>query len=277
MGPRWLGTLFLPLLLGVAAAADEVVPPVPGNPLQDFAVYIIVGFIALCLFVILVARLFKGSDEQLSRFFVLKALGGAFGVVCIVVGSIFFIAAILVLITLTGITDIFEWVLYELTPLFDGILQITDPVVSLLPVGLSQRTLILLFLLIGGVLLFVIGLYLLISTRSGMFYTRKGTPTRSRFTTFREVMTRGTEPLNPTVTFRVVAKDTGEPAPDVKVMLREKEGGRVYQKYTDFNGEVAFQKIQGTYSTYYAFVEGDEDRSRYRVIRTSVGAGTDTE
>ena len=277
MGLRWLGPLFLPLLLGVAAAADEVVPPVPGNPLQDFALYILVGLIALCVFVILAARLFKGSDEQLSRFFVLKALGGAFGVVCIVVGSIFFIAAIMVLITLTGITSIFEGVLYELTPLFAGILEVTDPVVSSLPFGLSQRTLILLVLLVGGVLLFVIGLYVLISTRSGMFYTRKGTPTRSRFTTFREVMTRGTEPLNPTVTFRVVDKNTGEPAPDVKVMLREKEGGRVYQKYTDFNGEVAFQKIQGTFSTYYAFVEGDEDRSRYRVIRTSVGAGTDTE
>jgi hypothetical protein len=194
-----------------------------------------------------------------------------------VAGSIFLITAILVLITLSGLTDIFEWILYELTPLFEGILQISDPVVSLIPFGLSSRTLILFVLIIGGIGLFLVGFYILINTRSGLFYTRKGTPTRSRFTSFREVMTRGTEPLNPTVSFRVVDKDTGESTPDVKVVLRAKEGGSVYQKYTDFNGEVAFQKIQGTFSTYYAFVEGDEERSKYRVIRTSVGAGIESE
>ena len=277
MGPRLPGPLFLPLLAVAAAAAEDAVAPAAGPTFQDYYLYYLIGIVAVCAFVVLVARLFKGSDEQLSRFFVLKALGGALGVACIVAGSLFLITAILVLITLSGLTDIFEWILYELTPLFEGILQISDPVVSLIPFGLSSRTLILFVLIIGGIGLFLVGFYILINTRSGLFYTRKGTPTRSRFTSFREVMTRGTEPLNPTVSFRVVDKDTGEPTPDVKVVLRAKEGGRVYQKYTDFNGEVAFQKIQGTFSTYYAFVEGDEERSKYRVIRTSVGAGIESE
>jgi len=277
MGPRFPGLLLLPLLAVAGAAAEDAVAPAAGPTFQDYYLYYLVGIVAVCVFVVVVARLFKGSDEQLSRFFVLKALGGALGVVCIVAGSIFLIAAIMVLVTLSGLTNIFEWVLYELTPLFEGILQVSDPVVSLLPFGLSTRTLILFVLTIGGLGLFIVGFALLISTRSGLFYTRKGTPTRSRFTGFREVLTRGTEPLNPTVSFRVVDKDTGESSPDVKVVLRAKEGARVYQKYTDFNGEVAFQKIEGTFSTYYAFVEGDEDRSKYRVIRTSVGAGTETE
>jgi len=237
----------------------------------------ILGIIMLCIFVVVVARLFKGSDEQLSRYFVVKALGSAFGLVCIAIGSIFLVSAILILVTISGLTNIFTWALYELTPLFEGILDFTSPVVTLLPFGLSARTLILFVLVFGGIALFVLGLYLLIRTRGALFYTRKGTPTRSRFTTFREVLTRGTEPLNPTVSFRVVDKDTGEPSPDVKVILRAKEGERIYQKYTDFNGEVAFQKIEGTFSTYYAFVEGDENRSKYRVIRTSIGAGSETE
>jgi len=277
MGPRWLGPVLLPLLIGVAAAADDTVSPSPLPFFQDYFTLFILGVIVLCLFVVIVARVFKGSDEQLSRFFVVKALGTALGLVCIAIGSVFLVSAVLILITILGQTYIFEWALYEMTPLFEWILEVTSPVVSLLPFGLSTRTLILVFLVVGGFLLFFLGLYLLITTGEALFYTKKGTPTKSRFTGFREVLTRGTEPLNPTVTFRVVDKDTGEPAPDVKVMLRGKEGQRLYSKYTDFNGEVVFQKIEGTYSAYYAFVEGDEDRSKYRVIRTSIGAGSETE
>jgi hypothetical protein len=276
MGPRSLGPLLLPLLIGAAAAADDTAPS-PVSFFQDYFVYFIVGVIAVCLFVVIVAHFFKRSDEQLSRFFVVKALGTAFGLICIAAGSVFLISAILIVVTILGQTYIFDWALNGMTPLFMWILEVTSPVVSLLPFGISTRTLILVFLVVGGFALFVIGLYLLITTREALFYTRKGTPTKSRFTTFREVMTRGTEPLNPTVTFRVVDRDTKEPAPDVKVVLREKEGERVYSKYTDFNGEVVFQKIEGTYSTYYSFVEGDEERSKYRVIRTSIGAGTETE
>jgi hypothetical protein len=277
MGPRWLGPLLLPLLFRAAAAADDAVPPAPGLFFQDYVISFIVGFLALCLFVVIVARVFKGSDEQLSRYFVVKALGSAFGMICIAIGSIFLISALLILVTISGLTYIFDWALVMMIPFFEWILDVTFPIISVLPFSFSTRMLILIFLVIGGVALFFLGLYLLIKTRGALFYTRKGTPTKSRFTTFREVLTRGTEPLNPTVTFRVVDKDTKEPAPDAKVILKEKEGERVYTKYTDFNGEVVFQKIEGTYSTYYAFVEGDENRSKYRVIRTSIGAGSETE
>ncbi|MDD1653845.1 MAG: hypothetical protein LUQ64_04795 [Methanomicrobiales archaeon] len=277
MGPRPLGPVLLPLLIGAAAAANETVPASPVPFFQNNFTLFILGVLVLCVFVIIVARLFKGSDQQLSRFFVVKALGTALGLAFLIIGSVFLVSAVLILVTIMGNTDIFDWALYEMTPMFEWILEITYPVISILPIGVSTRTLILLFLVVGGFFLFFVGLYLLITSREGMFYTKKGTPTKSRFTTFREVMTRGTEPLNPTITFRVVDRDTGQPAPDVKVLLREKEGERVYSKYTDFNGEVVFQKIQGTYSTYYSFVEGDEDRAKYRVIRTSVGAGTETE
>ncbi len=277
MGPRWLGPLLLPLLLRAAAAADDTVPPAPASFFQEYLIYVGLGCLALIVFVVIVARLFKGSDEQLSRFFVVKALGTAFGLVCIAIGSVFLVSAVLILVTILGQTYIFDWALVMMIPLFAWILEITLPLTSILPFGLSTRTLILMFLVVGGFALFFLGLYLLVRTRGALFYAKKGTPTKSRFTTFREVLTRGTEPLNPTVTFRVVDKDTGAPSPDVKVMLRAKEGEGIYSKYTDFNGEVAFQKIDGLYSTYYAFVEGDEDRSKFRVIRSSIGAGSETE
>ena len=277
MGPRWLGPLLLPLLLQAAAAADDAVPPAPAPTFQDYLILFGVGVLALCVFVVVVARVFKGSDEQLSRFFVVKALGTALGLVCIAIGSVFLVSVILILITITGHTNIFEWALEMMYPFFQWILDVALPVTQILPFGVSQLSLILFVLGIGGLALFLLGLYLLITTREALFYTKKGTPTKSRFTTFREVLTRGTEPLNPTVSFRVMDKDTREPSPDVKVILRAKEGEGVYSKYTDFNGEVVFQKIEGTYSTYYAFVEGDEDRSKYRVIRTSIGAGSETE
>ncbi|MDD1660192.1 MAG: hypothetical protein LUQ62_03205 [Methanomicrobiales archaeon] len=277
MGPRWLGPLLLPLLLQAAAAADDAVPPAPAPTFQDYLILFGVGVLALCVFVVVVARVFKGSDEQLSRFFVVKALGTALGLVCIAIGSVFLVSVILILITITGHTNIFEWALEMMYPFFQWILDVALPVTQILPFGGSQLSLILFVLGIGGLALFLLGLYLLITTREALFYTKKGTPTKSRFTTFREVLTRGTEPLNPTVSFRVMDKDTREPSPDVKVILRAKEGEGVYSKYTDFNGEVVFQKIEGTYSTYYAFVEGDEDRSKYRVIRTSIGAGSETE
>jgi hypothetical protein len=271
MGPRWLGPALLPLLLQAAAAADE--PAVQPPSMQDYFIIFVIGILALCLFVVILARIFKGSDEQLSRLFIVKVLGTALGMALIAAGSAFIISDLLLLITVFTPIRIFVWALDLMTPFFQWIAEIIAPVTGILPLPLP--TLILIFLGIIGLAIFLLGLFVLVKVRGSPFYTKKGMPTKSRFITFREVIKRGTEPLNPTVTFRVVDKYTREPSPDVKVMLKQKEGERVYSKYTDFNGEVVFQKIEGTYSTYYAFVEGDQDRSKYRVIRTSIDTGTE--
>ena len=124
-------------------------------------------------------------------------------------------------------------------------------------------------LLLGGLILVFIGGFLLWKLPKRSFYEIiKPGPA----TTFSEVMKRGREPLAPTVTFKVVDRMTNQASPDVKVVLKHKEGSKVYTRYTDFNGEVIFQKIDGLYSQYYAYVEGDEERKRYWVIRTAIGA-----
>lgn len=124
-------------------------------------------------------------------------------------------------------------------------------------------------LLVGGGILIILGILLLVKLPKSSFYEiikPSGT------TTFREVMKRGQEPLAPTVTFKVINRLTNQPSPDIKVILKHKEGAKVYTRYTDFSGEVVFQKIDGLFSQYYAYVEGDEERKRYWVIRTAIGA-----
>jgi hypothetical protein len=123
--------------------------------------------------------------------------------------------------------------------------------------------------LIGGAVLILLGILLIWKLPKSSFYE---IITPGKTVTFKEVMTRGQEPLAPTVTFKVIDRLTNQPSADVKVILKHKEGAKVYNRYTDFNGEVIFQKIDGLYSQYYAFVEGDEERKRYWVIRTAIGA-----
>jgi hypothetical protein len=271
MGPRWLVPVLFPLLLRAAAAADG--SAAMGLTMQDYFIIFLVGIIGVCFFVVIAAKIFKGSDEQLSRFFIVNALGTALGMTLIAIGSALLISDLLLLVTVFQLTDIFIWALIEMTPFFEWVAGFLTPATAIVPLNLP--TLMIIFLGLAGILCFLLGLFVLVRVRGSPFYTKKGMPSKSRFTTFREVLVRGTEPMNPTVSFRVVDKFTRQPSPDVKVILREKEGERIYSKYTNYNGEVVFQKIEGTYSTYYTFVEGDEDHAKYRVIRTSIDAGTE--
>jgi hypothetical protein len=144
-----------------------------------------------------------------------------------------------------------------------------DAIFGQIDYSLHLQNILLGVLLLGGLLLIVIGVLLIWKLPKRAFYEiiKPGGAT-----TFKEVMTRGREPLAPTVTFKVIDRLTNLASPDVKVILKHKEGAKVYNRYTDFNGEVIFQKIDGLYSQYYAFVEGDEERKRYWVIRTAIGA-----
>jgi hypothetical protein len=75
------------------------------------------------------------------------------------------------------------------------------------------------------------------------------------------------EPLNPTLTFKVLDREKDDPVMDVKVILKQLNGTRYYTKYTDFNGEVTFNDIQGYGSEYFAYVEDDDKREKFRVLR----------
>jgi hypothetical protein len=275
-----LPALVLPLL---AAAASAATISIGGwitfdtssmNP-QDY--YLLVLGLVFILFVILFVlnRLLKGRFGLVE--FGAAVFGVLFGLILTVTGFVF-LAAASVLAWGTAINDMTyggadRWAV----PISDWVQNLIQPLLDMV-FGQGNysdylQNILLGVLLIGGGILIIIGVLLIWKLPKGSFYeiVRPGGAT-----TFKEVSTRGREPLAPTVTFKVIDRLSNQASPDVKVVLKHKEGGKVYTRYTDFNGEVVFQKIDGLYSQYYAYVEGDEERKRYWVIRTAIGAETVT-
>jgi len=228
--------------------------------------------------ILLIFILFSAAHRLLRKRygaieFVVTAFGLILALVLIMTGLVF-LAAVGVLAWGAAIRDMSfagagDWavpiangVQFLIQPLLDVIFRSTDYTIYLENIVLGA-------LILGGGILILLGLFLILKLPKSTFYEiiRPGGAT-----TFKEVMTRGREPLAPTVTFRVIDRLSNQPSPDVKVVLKHKEGSKVYTRYTDFNGQVIFQKIDGLYSQYYAYVEGDEERKRYWVIRTAIGA-----
>jgi hypothetical protein len=267
--------LVLPFL-AVAAAAQETFSMEPESARLTEAIlpyyFPVVGGILLLLFLCLVIN--RATRRRYSTVeFLVTVLGMILGIILILTGLVLWAAAS-VLAWGTATKDLSYgaaegWAV----PITDQILYLLQPVLDTVFGGLDYslylQNILLGILLIWGGILIVIGILLIWKLPKSSFYEiikPSGT------TTFKEVMTRGQEPLAPTVTFKVIDRLTNQPSADVKVILKHKEGGKVYNRYTDFNGEVIFQKIDGLYSQYYAYVEGDEERKRYWVIRTAIGA-----
>jgi hypothetical protein len=270
---------FLPFslpLLGVAASAQEAYSlETEGARILGYISDWFLPFLA-CLIVIFL--IFTAVNRFLrKRYGILEfgatVSGGLLAIVLMVTG-LAFIAAFAVLAWATAVRDI-SFASAELwaVPIADVIQEAITP---FLIMAFGSETyldyaqpVILAILLLGGGILIIAGFFLMLKIPKAPIYEiiKPGGST-----TFKEVMTRGHEPLAPTVTFKVIDRLTNQPSADVKVVLKHKEGAKVYTRYTDFNGEVIFQKIDGLYSQYYAFVEGDDERKRYWVIRTAIGA-----
>ena len=212
------------------------------------------------------------------RFGVIEFVATVFGIIlalALIATGLVFLAAVSVLAWGTAINDIsFAGADGWAVPIADEIQYLIKPLLDMIFGSIDYtiylQNILLGVLLVGGGIITILGILLLVKLPKGSFYQiiKPGAGT----TTFREVMTRGREPLAPTVTFKVIDRLTNQASADVKVILKHKEGAKVYTRYTDFNGEVAFQKIDGLFSQYYAYVEGDEERKRYWVIRTAIGA-----
>jgi hypothetical protein len=69
------------------------------------------------------------------------------------------------------------------------------------------------------------------------------------------------------VTYKVFKRDDDVPVPDIRVVFKQVNGIRFHTKFTDFSGEVTFRDIEGHGTEYYAYVDGDEKRHKYRIIR----------
>jgi hypothetical protein len=274
---------FLPLFLPIMAAAASAQVPFSMQTgsaqlmgfIYDYYLPVLGGLILLFLLfsvVNMVTRRFR------KRFGLMEFGASVFGVLLalllILTGAVF-LAAFGALAWGIGTRNI------DFASAPDWAIPIADQVQGLITPLLSSiygpeyyadflTTWILGALLVGGGLIVVAGILLLMKLPKGSFYEIIAPPGGT--TTFKEVMKRGQEPLAPTVTFKVIDRLSNQASADVKVILKHKEGAKVYTRYTDFNGEVVFQKIDGLYSQYYAYVEGDEERKRYWVIRTAIGA-----
>ena len=266
--------LSLPLV-AAAASAQETTLQTESARLMGF---FFDNYLTIFGGILLLFLVFSGLNRLLKRRygsieFVAMVFGVLFALILIGTGFLL-LATTSVLAWATAIKDlsyldaqgwavpIAQEVQALITPLLDAVFQGVDYTALL-------QNLLLGVMLIGGGLGVFLGVVILWKLPKGSFYEIVS-PGGS--TTFKEVMKRGHEPLAPTVTFKVIDRISNQPSPDIKVILKHKEGAKVYTRYTDFNGEVVFQKIDGLYSQYYAYVEGDEERKRYWVIRTAIGA-----
>jgi hypothetical protein len=267
--------LSLPLVAAVASAQETFSLQTESARLMEliFTYYLPVIGILLILFIISYG-LNRLLWRRIGAIEFVATVSGIILALLLIATGLVFLAATGVLAWGSAIGDmtfagadgwavpIADQIQYLLQPLLDTIFGNIDYTTHLQNILIGM-------LLLGGVILVLIGVLLLWKLPKSTFYEiiKSGGAT-----TFKEVMTRGREPLAPTVTFKVIDRITNQASPDVKVILKHKEGAKVYTRYTDFNGEVAFQKIDGLFSQYYAYVEGDEERKRYWVIRTAIGA-----
>jgi len=271
--------LFLPIM---AAAASAQTPFSMQTESAQLMGYIYDYYLPALGGIFLLFILFSGINLVLRKIRKRSGLvefgASVFGVLLaliLVLTGIVFLAAFGALAWGIGTRDINfaaapDWAI----PIADQIQSLITPLLSSIygPDSYADylTTWILGMFLAGGGLIVIAGILLLVKLPKSSFY--EIISPGGGATTFKEVMTRGREPLAPTVTFKVIDRNTNQASADVKVILKHKEGAKVYTRYTDFNGEVVFQKIDGLYSQYYAYVEGDEERKRYWVIRTAIGA-----
>ncbi len=246
----------LPLVVRLGSALSQEKTPAGGLQMQDYFIIFLAAIIYVNLFLVLLYKIFKTTGERKSQFILINLLGMAFAFLLISVGYIQIIFSGLVIASIATQMPIFAWT-YYLTVYYFGSVTI-----GVLVLGAS------------GFLSLLVGLYILVMLRGNPLIDHHGMPDHSGIAP--AVLVGGEdEPINPNVTFRVVSRDTGEPGIDVKLILQEREGSRIYEKYTDFNGEVTFQKIAGFASDYYAHVEGDESRAKFRVYRSRISSDSD--
>ncbi len=249
--------LLAPALVAKARAADATANGVLLT-MQDYFVIFVIAILYLVIFMLVAERIFRYQPPPSirQRNLAIYVVGNIIAFMFIAAGNLIIISAVIILVAIAAQVEMLAWVadifLANGIPLVGGIL-VAGAI---------------------GLFLYLVGLYLVIHMQGNPFMDKKGVPTRMSVPTKHRIDLMDEEPLNPTITFRVLDRDSDDPVVDAKVILKEMNGTRFYERFTDFNGEVTFQKIDGYGSQYYAYVEGDEKREKYRVIRRKVSAET---
>jgi hypothetical protein len=245
---RFSGILLVSLFSIIpAAAAQESASLSSQLTMLDYFIIFLVGIIVLNLFVAALRRIFHKAPEK-KRSTAANVLGSLLAIGFLVVGSFAVIIPLLALIAVLGQVEVFAW-LVVLLVYWTGSL----------PVGILVP-------FIGGFGLFLLGVYLLVLFQNPSMEAMFGVPTKSR--TPADMGRSGIpEHLNPSVTYRVYTWNRAQPVTNARVILKQTNGTRFYTRTTNIEGEITFDHIEGFASDYYAYVEGDERREQYRVIR----------
>ena len=120
-------------------------------------------------------------------------------------------------------------------------------------------------LIVSGIFFFFMGIVTLSRLQGRLFDPAKGIPIKAGSASKKD--RQAAELSNSGVTFRVLTWNHEEVVGNARVILKEVNGARSYIRTTNIEGEVTFDNIDGYVPDYYAYVEGDEKREKYRVIR----------
>lgn len=253
-----LASMLLLSLVQLGSALGELPAAQTNLTSDDFFIIFIAGIVYVNVFLVVLYKIFKNTTLKQSQFAAINVIGVLVGFLLIAAGYILIIYSGLVVGSIYS-SDLswFSWAYYMMIYYFGSV------TFGLLVTGAL------------GFAALLLGLYLLVSLRGNPFFDKSGMPGRTGSAVEYQVG-GGEEPVNPNVTFRIIHKDTDEPAIDVKLILQQRNGSKVYEKYTDFNGEATIQTIAGYASQYYAYVQGDETRSKYRVIRSRTSESSDS-
>jgi hypothetical protein len=242
--------LFLLLLVGSGSAVE-------GDPasfssllsMQDYFLIFVVGIVLLNLFAFGLRGIFRRKAPERKRSRAVIALGSLFALLFIALGSLFFIAAILVILAAGAGMTVFLW-------LADLLLYYTGTSISMGILGIGA----------AGLAIFLFGVYVLVALQGPSMETRIGAPTRMGQPVKKE-NEYSVESLNPTVTLKVSNRLDGKPVTNARVILKQTNGTKIYTKNTNVEGEVTFDNIAGYSSDYYAYVDGDEGRDKFLLIQ----------
>ncbi|MDT8356994.1 MAG: hypothetical protein RQ758_00660 [Methanomicrobiaceae archaeon] len=246
---HWSAPLLLAALVGTVQAA----PPLSEQDLSstDFIIILLAGIVLINLFLVLLYKILHREVRPRQRSSLYRVFGLFAGFGGIVFGSMLVVYDILVIITELNYGS-FAMASRVLFFYFQGV----PPVYAIIITGAL------------GLLLFLIGVYFLTVLHiTSLMADPHGMPTVSGATEKTATPAEEDAPLNPVLQYRVITREEGKPAPDVKVILKERGGIRFHAKYTDFDGYVTFEGVEGYSHDHYAYVEGDEDRIIFRVMQ----------
>jgi len=213
--------------------------------LQDYFLIFIGAIVILTLFVILL-RAFSRHTPQKEHSRVVTAISSFLAIFYIGIGSLAVCIAGIAFLAAALHLALFNWM------------------ATLLIQYSGSLALGILGLAIIGVGLFLLGAYNLFLLQSTPFWKSLETPKARESFQKKRIME---DYWGPALILKVMEKDSDKPAVNARVIIKDKTGAKFFIRSTNTEGEVEFDSVQGHLSDFYAYVEGDENREKYRLVR----------